>query len=113
MNANMLILNNSEVLISILIDRAIIFGTLFVLLMVGSYTRNSTMDKTSTLSEMIVMSIFFALAFTLAADKIMAKIGYMIFFVVLMIGLVQKELVYMLKKYIIWRIKNFLDKSKK
>ena len=50
---NMLILNNAEALISILLDRAMMFGILFVLLMVGSYTRNSTMDKTSTLSEMI------------------------------------------------------------
>ena len=113
MNDNILILTNSEVMISILIDRAIIFGILFVLLMVGAYTRNSTMDKTSTLSEMIVMSIFFALAFTLAANKIMAKLGYMIFFVVLMIGLVQKELVYLLKKYIIWKMKHTLDKNKK
>ena len=110
---NMLILNNAEALISVLLDRTIIFGILFVLLMVGSYTRNSTMDKTSTLSEMIIMSIFFALAFTLAADEIMGKLGNMIYFVILMIGLVQKELMYMLKKHIVWKIKNFLDKNKK
>jgi len=110
---NMLILNNAETSISILLDRAMMFGILFVLLMVGSYTRNSTMDKTSTLSEMIIMSIFFALAFTLAAENIMSRLGSMIYFVVLMLGLVQKELMYMLKKYIIWKIKNTLDKNKK
>ena len=110
---NMLILNNTETSISILLDRAMMFGILFVLLMVGSYTRNSTMDKTSTLSEMIIMSIFFALAFTLAAETTMSRLGSMIYFVVLMLGLVQKELMYMLKKYIIWKIKNTLDKNKK
>ena len=110
---NMLILNNAEALISILLDRVMMFGILFVFLMVGSYTRNSTMDKTSTLSEMIIMSIFFALAFTLAAETIMRKLGSMIYFVVLMLGLVQKELMYMLKKYIIWKIKHTLDKNKK
>ena len=110
---NMLILNNAEAFISILLDRAMMFGILFIFLMVGSYTRNSTMDKTSTLSEMIIMSIFFALAFTLAAETIMRKLGSMIYFVVLMLGLVQKELMYILKKYIIWKIKHTLDKNKK
>ena len=99
----MLVMNNPQ-FIQVLTDRFIVFLALFVMLMVGAFTRNTTMDKTSSFREMIVVSVFLGLLMTFEADVIMKRTGYSMFFVALLLGLVEKEALQVIKKYIIAKI---------
>ena len=111
---NTMLIVDNPVIIQLITDRFIVFLAAFVMLLVGAFTRNSTMDKTSSFREMIIMSLFFALVLTFEANRIMKKMGYSIFFIALLLGLVEKETLQLVKKYVLYRLKNMLstrDKS--
>lgn len=110
---HMILLNEWDALSAILIDRLFIFVLLFGLLIAGAFTRNSTIDKSSSFKEMLILSLFFALTITLKAEWIMNKVGYSMFLFAMFIGLVEKEVIVMLKKYIILKIKGFVNKNLK
>ena len=110
---NMILLNEWDTLSIILIDRLFIFVLLFGLLMAGAFTRNSTIDKSSSFKEMLILSLFFALAITIKAEWIMNKVEYSMFLFAMFVGLVEKEVIVMLKKYIILKIKGFVNKNLK
>ena len=108
---NMILLNEWDALSAILMDRLIIVVLLFGLLMAGAFTRNSTIDKSSSFKEMLILSLFFALTITLKVEWVMNKVGYSMFLFAMFIGLVEKEVIVMLKKYIILKIKSFVNRN--
>lgn len=108
----LIIMGDINSLLQMLIDRTIVFFILSVMLITGAFVRNSTMDKTSSWREMLIMSVFLAVIMTFLAGDVMKKVGFMYFLYALLIGLVEKETLMLLKRLVLNKIKGLLGNKK-
>ena len=108
----LIIMGDINSLLQMLIDRTIVFFILSVMLITGAFVRNSTMDKTSSWREMLIMSVFLAVIMTFLAGDVMKKVGFMYFLYALIIGLVEKETLMLLKRLVLNKIKGLLGNKK-
>lgn len=107
MNQTLLITNNLDLLLQVFFDRSLIFAILFTLLVGVGAIRNSVMDKTSSFREVLYIALFLSVALTIAAPYFMKKVGFYYFLYIMGIGLIQKETLFILKKYVLQRVKKF------
>ena len=107
MNQTLLITNNLDLLLQVFFDRSLIFAILFTLLVGVGAIRNSVMDKTSSFREVLHIALFLSVALTIAAPYFMKKVGFYYVLYIMGIGLIQKETLFILKKYVLQRVKKF------
>lgn len=107
-----LIIQNIELYKAFLMDKFILASIFFGLLMLSAFTRSIAVKKVSY-QEMICLSLFFAVLLALYAPKIMSVIGNNIFGLPFMIGLAEKEILLLIKRYTINRVYAWLNKDLK
>ena len=106
-----LIIQNVELYKALLMDKIILTIVFFTLLMISAFCKSAV--KRIPYREIFGLSLFFAVLLALYAPKIMDIIGKNIFGLPFIIGLVEKELILLLKKYTISKFYNYLNKDLK
>ena len=102
-----IIIQNIEQFKSVLMDKLILFFICFLLTLCSAYIKSVVLKKIS-LKEMVAMSIFFGILFSLSSDFLNEYIGGKMFLVAFLVGLIQKEVFYVLKKFALRKAEKFL-----
>lgn len=105
-----IIIQNIEQFKALLMDKLILFFICFLLTLSSAYIKSVVLKKIS-FKEMVAMSIFFGILFSLSSDFLNEYIGGKMFLVAFLVGLIQKEVFYVLKKFALRKAEKFLGET--